>query len=290
MGDDFHGYKLLTEWKNRGGSYVAEAEKDGRRWFLKRYRIVVMPADDGTLDAKTVAECREKFKAFKAARMRLNKELRSVAPPGGNVVVHREEFVHMLRRMTAEAKLLVMKTAADVLASVHSVHVVHSDLKPGNLLLVKKPGGQYVAKLIDFDSSYLTDDKPRGVGGTPNYFAPEQGTYAKAEDDKTRRKALAATLSEKADVFSLGLIFHYYLAGAMPTPVNLPPELQSRLDRGKVVHAWSALVSGGSLVLSPAIKDPGLASLIGDMLALDPAKRPDAAAVLKKDEGIMERL
>ena len=302
--EEFHGYEMLEEWHNRGGSLIAKGKKDDKLWFIKRYRITVMPLDDGTLSPETLKQSRELFRRFVDRRSRVNRELREVAPLGGNVIIPREEFVEgteycevseyvdgavpkdalaeTFRRMTPEERLLVMKTAAAALGSVHGRHLVHSDLKPENLMLIKKAGGPYVAKLIDFDGSYFTDDRPRSVGGTVEYFSPEQGTYSKFEGEDKKRAELAKTLTEKSDIFSLGLWFHFCLTGTLPEPVNLTEKLQQRKDKGKVVYCWIALTNGCSLKLSPDVGDDRLSALIGDMLAADPARRPDAGTVLDR--------
>lgn len=296
-----HGYELISEWKNCTCGKITKARKDGKDYFLKKYQTPVAPMDNGTLDAKTFAHNQKLFEDFVDTRKRINAAIRTIAGPGGNIVIPCDEFIEgnqyvevaefvdgaveeeelegVLSGLSVDVKKLLMQTAAGALFSVHSKKVVHSDLKPKNVLLIRNSAGNYVAKLIDFDCSYFVDQKPDEVVGTIDYYSPELGAYADAEDD---REVIGEKLTEKSDIFSLGLIFHFYLSGSLPTPVSLTKRLLERQAKGKVIYCWVALNSGCELQLSPAIKNPNYMSLIRDMLSLNPDDRPSASEVLKR--------
>lgn len=300
-----HGYELTTEWKNSTCGKIANAQKGGKRYFVKKYQTPVAPIDNGTLDAKTFAHNKKMFEDFVALRKKVNVNIRALAGPGGNIVVPvdefidgnqyvevsefiegaiaKEEIVGVLSSLSIDTKLLLMKTAAGALSSVHSKGVVHSDLKLENLLLVRNHAGNYVAKLLDFDSSFPVDVKPEEIIGTIDYYSPELGAYASSEDD---REEMAKHITEKTDIFSLGLIYHFYLSGAFPEPASLTEKLQKRKDKGKVIYPWVVLNSGCELEISSKIKNPKLVSLISDMLSIDYKDRPSASEVLKRLQGI----
>lgn len=301
-----HGYELLGEWRNSNCGKIVTATKGGKRYFLKKYQTPVAPIKNGALDAKTFANNEKKFNDFVADRTRINRAIRAVSGPGGNIIIPCEEFIDgnqfveasefvegvigddeleaVLGSLSLDVKLLLMKTAAAALSTVHNNHVVHSDLKLKNVLLVKNAMGRYVAKLIDFDSSYFLDKKPDEVIGSIDYYAPELGIYADIEDPD-EKKAQAMRLTEKADIFSLGLIFHFYMAGALPEAINLTERLQRRKDKGKPIYAWVALNSHCDLKLSDKITNAKYTALIRDMLSLDPAQRPTASKVLRRLNG-----
>lgn len=296
-----HGYELVGDWENSTCGKIAQAKKGGKRYFLKRYQTPVAPIDNGTLDAKTFAHNKKMFDAFVARRKRVNNLIRPLAGAGGNIVIPcedfiienqyaeaseyvegaipKEEMIGILRSLSSDTIKLLMKTAAGALSSVHGKGVIHSDLKLENLLLVRNKAGNYVAKMLDFDSSYPNDDKPEEIIGTIDYYSPELGAYVDAEDDS---EEMAKNITEKTDIFSLGLIYHFYLAGAFPEAASLTERLQKRKDKGKVIYPWVVLNSGCELQISPKIKNPMHISLISDMLSLDPADRPTASEVLKR--------
>ena len=181
----FHGYELTSEWKNSQCGQTAKARKEGKGYFLKKYQTPVAPLNNGTLDAKTFAHNKKLFEEFVDIRKRVNATIRTIAGPGGNIVIPCDEFIEgnqyieaaelvdgvveedelegVLASLSVDVKKLLMQTAAGALFGVHSKKIVHSDLKLKNVLLVRNSTGNYVAKLIDFDSSYFVDEKPYEV-------------------------------------------------------------------------------------------------------------------------------
>ncbi len=94
------------------------------------------------------------------------------------------------------------------MAAAHAGHVVHGDLKPGNIMV----STEGLAKVMDFGlahrkhrgspmqetGSWATVD-PSGLSGTPAYMSPEQ--------------ARSEPASPMSDVFSLGLMLYEMLTG-----------------------------------------------------------------------------
>ena len=104
-----------------------------------------------------------------------------------------------------------MKTVAHSLKILHDLRIVHSDLKPSNVL-VKRTELGYTTKLIDFDSSYIAGrpPPPEEIVGTINYYSPELLGYIQEAG------VTPAELGVASDVFALGLIYTEYLTGAPP--------------------------------------------------------------------------
>lgn len=295
----YHGYELLGDWNFCNCGQSVKARKGGKIYFLKKYTKIVNPTSGCSAESK--ARAKKIFEDFYKARKGINEKIRPLTSSGGNIVIPDEEFIEgnnyveatefiegvvpdddfysVLSHLNDEEKYLLMLTAATSLSAVHSRGIVHCDLKPKNLLLIKKANGKYVAKLIDFDISFFINAPPEEIGGTDIYFSPELAEYNEFEDD---REELAKNITEKSDIFSLGLIFHEYLCGDMPKPIKLPDSIKNYIDAGNIIYSGYALLYGCDLQISPKIKSAKYISLIRDMLSKSPADRPSASEITKK--------
>jgi serine/threonine protein kinase len=76
------------------------------------------------------------------------------------------------------SQLVLLKTVAHSLKILHDLEIVHSDLKPSNVMIKRTELG-YTTKLIDFDSSYIVGSPPppEDIVGTMNYYSPELVRY-----------------------------------------------------------------------------------------------------------------
>ncbi|WP_344868678.1 serine/threonine protein kinase, partial [Amycolatopsis ultiminotia] len=138
---------------------------------------------------------------------------------------------------------------ATALAGAHTAGVVHGGVKPSNVLF--RASGQPV--LADFGIA-LRQAFPRDPVASLEYLAPE-----------TLR---TETLDERTDLYGLGALLHVVLTGRHPLPSQLGEPVGER-----VLRLLRTPV--------PAIHEPGvpveLSTVVGRLLAPDPARRPATA-------------
>jgi Protein kinase domain len=90
------------------------------------------------------------------------------------------------------------------------IPVVHRNVKPSNIMIVKDTTLGELVKVLDFGIAFLSsDDSPTGFMGTPAYSSPEQ------MDGKP--------LDHRSDIYSLGIMMFQMLTGELP----LRPEVSS---------------------------------------------------------------
>jgi eukaryotic-like serine/threonine-protein kinase len=94
---------------------------------------------------------------------------------------------------------------ATALARAHELDVIHRDIKPDNVFVLQRRGGDFV-KLLDFGLAKVTGEHrltaSGKVFGTPEYLSPEQ--------------ARGEQLTGAADQYSLGCMMYEMLTGQLP--------------------------------------------------------------------------
>jgi len=303
-----NGYQIVSDWRNGQRGMTAAATRGGKKYFLKKYTKAVLPTYDGMFDEKTIRFKKEYFDDFVRIRRRVISALTPIAGPGGNVVIPCDNFIDGLhyyeatefiegvvsddrveeyfRTMSADDKMMMLKTAAGALSAVHGAGIIHSDLKLKNIIVVENSSGRFVAKLIDFDSSYPIDEK-KFIGGDDAFCSPELARYSDSEDE-AEQEELLKFISEKTDIFSLGVCFHYFFTQQYPGAVELSPRLQrkkelcARAGKPCLILVKELIYDECELKVSDSITSVNLKALIYDMLEVAPEKRPTAMQVLQR--------
>lgn len=302
-----NGYEIIGEWKNASAGMVAEAVKDGNRYLLKKYTTVIAPIHneihEQLFDSKTLAYKQKQFDDFVERRKALNARLREIDGSMECLFVPCDEFVDgvfyvevckkidnvlsyddVMRDMPAlilTNSKMIMMVLAGTLAGLHKRGIVYGAISRNNVVFFKNNSGIYLPKLINPESAFEVNNIPDVIASDSYYYAPEVSIYSKLDEPKQIEES-KRFITEKADIFSLGLLYHLYLSGQFPVYTSLPESLQKRYDDPRLIPPCDLLIEGSKLRVSPKITNPSYASLISDMLSLDPSDRPTATEVLAR--------
>lgn len=179
------------------------------------------------------------------------------------------EWVKRDRNLGLATTSEVFSQLGHALAAAHRQGIVHRDLKPDNIFVAesRQPGLPFVVKVLDFGVAKILDDdrrtRPTNAVGSPLWMAPEQ----------TR----ASVITPAADVWALGVIAFYLLAGK---PFWRSTQLEQLLHEVLFAPVPRASIRARELQcdhLVPAAFDPFFAKTI----ERDPAARfPDGQAAV----------
>ncbi len=176
----------------------------------------------------------------------------------------------MAARVEAEGPLPVpearraLAEVAAALAEAHKHGIIHRDIKPANILYEESTGRSLVSDFgIAGVAPTAAAPSPRltstgMVVGTPMYMSPEQ--------------LLAETVSDKTDVYSLGLLAHELLTGSGPFRGSSPHELIAAVLRDTPPPLAER---------RPEVDDE-LSQVVARCLDKDATKRPTAEEVAQR--------
>ena len=148
-----------------------------------------------------------------------------------------QELLDNIRRSLTPAgfndthKQIIITGIAYGLKYLHSLEILHRDIKPGNILLDKN----YYPKITDFNLSKKMNPEDRtnqsrtGVG-TPNYMAPEIITEVGYE--------------KPVDVYAYGILLYEVITNKVPYQ-ELRDEKMSDFDiKKKIVGGYRPILDG----------------------------------------------
>lgn len=171
------------------------------------------------------------------------------------------DLLHLVKR---EGQLSFARTAKIViqacssLAEAHGMGMVHRDVKPENVIILRGQAGDDVVKLLDFGLAKLRESKElaevttRGsIVGTPHYMSPEQ---IRGED-----------VDARSDIYSLGALLHTCLTGHAVFEAEAPVAIL-------LAHVSNQPVAPHLRFPSLGIP-PGASAIVLRCLAKDPAQR-----------------
>ena len=172
------------------------------------------------------------------------------------------------RSFSVEDKLLQFKGLASALNTLHSMGIVHRDIKPDNLLIVDG-----VIKLADLGLATEKSDHGAQRAGTPRYSAPE-----------FFQRFYRGTVHPASDVFSWAVVFYEFLTGNYPFEALNHDTTVSRIQQKIYSPLSSVAVSGASKELRTKIDE----EIFQKCFSPTPDVRPSAGEVCEALGKILE--
>jgi len=176
-----------------------------------------------------------------------------------------QDMVERFGPVAPERAVFILLQVCGSLAEAHANNIVHRDIKPSNVFLTFRGGVYDFAKVLDFGLAKRIipegDQRITGTGivmGTPQFIAPESVAGLESIDGR-------------ADIYSLGAVAFWLLAGAPLFEADTPVDLMVQH-----VTAQPARVSTVSEFAIP----PALDDVVMSCLEKDPADRFQSAAEL----------
>ena len=279
-------YKIEKSFTSTNGDcYIATSKLDGKKYFIKRNTDVTYGSNSDSV------LLRKKYKKDADEWLRyhnlIRKEFTKLGNGTGNTVFPIAYFidnggiyeiahfvsiqpidVSNLKNFSNDDKISIIRTSSYALMSIHSLNIIHCDLKPDNIPISKSELGVYVSKITDCGDAIFCNDIPeeKNIVCTEPYWSPELAAY-KMGNVKVKNR-----LSCKSDVFAMGLIFHEWWTGDFPNYEGR----DDFVSLYQVVHkSWP-----NKIKIDPSVPE-WLATLIMDMLYPEPEKRPSMNEVFE---------
>ncbi len=113
--------------------------------------------------------------------------------------------------LSYDIKFKIIKEIGNVLEYMHVNHMVHRDLKPGNVLI----DNNYNIYLIDYGIAKICANKKNvmtSTKGTLNYLPPESFEVK----NLTENEEVISIVTPKVDVWAFGCLVSYIFSGEIP--------------------------------------------------------------------------
>jgi hypothetical protein len=160
-----------------------------------------------------------------------------------------------------------MRLMLDVTLGLRHAHkrgMVHRDVKPGNITIVRDDEDQERARLLDFGLVKADEDttitRSGAFMGTPHYIAPEQ--------------ARGGDVDARADLYALGCVLYRLLTGVLPFTADNPMTIA-------LAHLRSPYPPMGERAPGVAVP-PEVEAVVRRLMEKEPADRYASAGELAR--------
>ncbi len=192
-----------------GRVYRVRHRRLGRSFALKALRVDL--ARDASLTERFIQEARAAAVVTHPNVVQIN-DFGTLTSGQPYFVMELLEGRTLTRILREEGPLVpgrcvaIARQIAEALAAAHATGVIHRDLKPDNIILIRPSGAHTTVKVLDFGlakvavPSRLT--RPGVVFGTPHYMSPEQ--------------AAGENFDHRVDIYALGIVMFEMVTGRVP--------------------------------------------------------------------------
>lgn len=226
-------YQQETDFVNAGAGTATWciATKDGKKYFIKSFLEVTLVDEETAknLPAPMVDAQRKSCIQFRVRKERLynmlNKIQNGIFISPIELIVHNGHFCAVtdylesfgdsesIHKFSPRRKTILMRTLVLAMRDLSNNHIVHSDIKPDNIVITYNQKKIPQLKIIDFDSGFFEDAPPHNVNeyhGDMVYFAPESMVFLQSEGESDVHLTCAV------DKFAVGLLLHKMWCGMLP--------------------------------------------------------------------------
>jgi len=248
------GHRCLRRLAVGGSSsvFLAEHERSGQQRVLKIFRQV----PDVVEGSSTFDRFLREYELVAHLEHRNIARIHDIGVADDHLFLAMEYFAggdlrsRMREPLPWRTALAYLRQLAEALGALHTIGVLHRDVKPGNVLLRDDGSLAFIdfglARQLGLDSDITGEG---AIFGTPHYMSPEQGH--------------GQALDERSDLYSLGVVLYEMLSGEKPYVADTP--------MGVIYHHANAPIP--QLPATIAHLQP----LLEALLAKRPADRPASA-------------
>ena len=177
-----------------------------------------------------------------------------------------DEVIQQRAPLRESEVISILDALLSALAAAHSVGVIHRDLKPGNVFMVRESDGTESVKVLDFGIAKRSE-APYGstpqthasmMVGTPEYIAPEQ--------------ACGQQVSPQTDLYAVGVIAFEMLTRRLPFEGDTPMSIVVQHVRKPAPPPSTHVSINRALEL-----------LVLRLLEKEPSARPQSAEAVRRE-------
>ena len=210
LGDRYYLYQRIAE-KNYTQVYLARDIAEHRKCVVKRLDLSFCPPKKRQIIGKMFRREAKILEKLSGKHSQICQFYRYFSKDYCHYLVQEwvpgitlEEKLHRRQRFSESETRKLLLNLLPVLECIHSLGIVHHDIKPNNIILRSSDS---LPVLIDFGVAREIDDRyqPKAIVGTPGYMSLEQAMGRAAYDN---------------DLYSLGLTAVQLLTGS-PLNTNL---------------------------------------------------------------------